>query len=269
MPAPLPLTAPFDATALLEFLARRAVPGVEEVAGACYRRSVDGAAVGFELRPDAVRCDVPALGRRLIGSDDDVAAAEAQLGSHPRLGPLVRRAPGLRVPGHPYGAELAVRAVLGQQISVARARTLAGRLTAAHGAPLGRPVGATTHAFPTSAALAAIDPETLPMPRARGRALVGLCTALAAGDVDLRPGADPVAARAALLALPGIGPWTADYVLMRALSDPDVLLVGDLGVRHALAALGADVSTRALRRLAAEVSPWGSYATVHLWRGAR
>lgn len=286
MPVPIARAAPLDARALLGFLAARAVPGVEAVDGTTYRRALGGAVAEVRFggagfagvghrrpgagSPPAARL-LPGgdarLARTLIGDDAEVLAAGAHLGAHPALGPLVRRAPGLRVPGHPDGAELAVRAVLGQQVSVAGARTLAGRLVAAHGVLLRRPAGGVTHAFPSSAVLAGLDPASLPMPRARARALVGLCAALAEGRVHLRSGTEPARARAQLLELAGIGPWTADYVRMRALRDPDVLLVGDLGVRHALTALGLDVSGRALRRLAAEVSPWGSYATVHLWHG--
>ncbi len=276
----------FDA--LRGFLAQRAVPGVEVLAGDVYRRALDGRVVAVRwpaAAADDGACARPsrlpgagsgpgsgpggaaaaALAALIAGPDADVAAAAAHLRGHALLGPLVRAAPGLRVPGHPDGAELAVRAILGQQVSVGGARTLAGRLTASYGTPLDRPAGGVTHAFPAPAALAAIEPEDLPMPRSRGRALVGLAAAVRDGRLDLSPDADPAAVRAGLLELWGIGPWTADYVLMRAFRAPDVLLVGDLGVRHALRALGADTSAAALRRLAQEVSPWGSYATMQLW----
>ena len=172
---------------------------------------------------------------------------------------------GLRVPGAVDGAELAVRAVLGQQVSVPAARTGAGRLVAEHGEALARPRGAVTALFPAPAALAALDPARLAMPRARARALVGLCRALADGELRLDPGADRAEARRRLLALPGIGPWTAGYVAMRALGDPDVFLVEDLGVRHALRRLGGPDDPRAARALAAAWAPWRSYATQHLW----
>ena len=176
------------------------------------------------------------------------------------LGPLVRETPGLRVPGHVDGNEIAVRAVLGQQVSVAGARTIAARLTSEHGAEIQTTVPGLTHLFPSMDALAAIDPETLPMPRARGRALTGLCRALADQVVVLDRGDDRDAVRAGLLDLPGIGPWTADYIAMRALGHPDVFLDTDLGTRDALRRLDApaDLDSRTWR-------PWRSYAQTYLW----
>ena len=188
------------------------------------------------------------------------------LGADPLLGPLVRAAPGLRVPGAVDGAELAVRAVLGQQISLAAARTAAGRLVAAHGEALPRPRGTVTALFPAPAVLGALDPTRLAMPRARARALVGLCRALADGELRLDAGVDRAQARRRLLALPGVGPWTAGYVAMRALGDPDVFLAEDLGVRHALRRLGGPDDPREARALAAAWAPWRSYASQHLWQ---
>jgi AraC family transcriptional regulator of adaptative response / DNA-3-methyladenine glycosylase II len=176
------------------------------------------------------------------------------LGDDPLLGPLVAARPGLRSPGAADGAELAVRAVVGQQISVAGARTLLGRLAAAHGGP-----HAGSRLFPTSEQLAAIDPEDLPMPRARARTLGALARALCDGELDLRPGADRERVRAGLLAIPGIGPWTADYIALRALGDTDVFLAADLGVRRALGRLGANAGAAERWR------PFRSYAMHHLW----
>ncbi len=172
--------------------------------------------------------------RRLAGSEP--AAADAHLARDPYLGPLVAARPGLRMPGTVDGGELAVRAVLGQQVSLAAARTLAGRLVAAAGEPLAEPHGALTHLWPRPEAIAEAAPR-MPMPRTRQRTLAVLAGALA-GGLRLEPGTDPAAARAALLELPGIGPWTAEYVAMRALGDPDAWLPTDLGVRHGLAAAG-------------------------------
>jgi AraC family transcriptional regulator of adaptative response / DNA-3-methyladenine glycosylase II len=281
----LPFRPPLQARALLDWLAARAVPGVEEVDGATYRRSVrlargagvievDLAGAGTD---DAVRCRVwlddardadeaAERCRRLLGLDADPAAVAVVLGGDALLGPLVAAAPGLRVPGAVDGAELAVRAVLGQQVSVAAARTAAGRLMASYGEPLRLPQGRVVALFPSASTLAALDPASLPMPRARAGALVGLCRALADGSLRLEPGADRDEARRALLASPGIGPWTAGYVAMRALGDPDVFLVEDLGVRHALARLGGPSDQREARALAQAWAPWRSYASQYLWQ---
>jgi AraC family transcriptional regulator, regulatory protein of adaptative response / DNA-3-methyladenine glycosylase II len=277
----LPFRAPLDGHALLAWLAARAVPGVEEVDGDRYRRSLrlaHGAGVvevrlGDDLARGRVWLDDPRdldgareRCRRLLDLDADTAAVAGHLGADPLLGPLVRAAPGLRVPGSADGAELAVRAVLGQQISVPAARTAAGRLAAAHGERLEGAVATVTTLFPSAAALAALDPAGLPMPRARAEALVGLCRAIADGDLRLDPEAEPDETRRRLLALPGIGPWTAGYVAMRALGDPDVFLAEDLGVRHALHRLGGPDDPRRARELAAAWAPWRSYASQHLWQ---
>jgi AraC family transcriptional regulator of adaptative response / DNA-3-methyladenine glycosylase II len=236
---------------LIEFLDRRAVPGVEEVVGGTYRRSLpDGSVLAITADAD-VEGDVAAA-RAILRLEADPAAIEARLGGDPLLGPLVRAAPGRRVPGHPDRAELAVRALLGQQISVAAARTLAGRLTAELGEPLAAPRGGVTHRFPAPAALAALNPESLPMPRARGRALVRLAAALAEDE--------PVDER-----LPGIGPWTTAYVALRS-GDDDAFLPTDLGVRHGLSALGADPGRAA--ELSAAWRPYRGFAVAHLWAAA-
>ncbi len=286
IPASGPLTVrlacrePFDGDALLAFLAVRAVPGVESVEGATYRRSlrlarglgvvsitVCGAAVTCALMLDDV-ADVQVAvqrTRRLFDLDCDPATIRDHLGAHPLLAPLVEKRPGLRAPGHPDGTELLVRAVLGQQISVAGARTLAGRLVAAHGQPLAEPIGGVTHAFPSAATIAGLSPHDFAVPRARGAALIGACAKVADGEIVLDAGSDRSEAVVALQALRGIGPWTAGYVAMRAVGDPDVFLHTDLGVRHALAALGADSSPRGAAALAEAWRPWRSYALHHLW----
>jgi len=154
--------------------------------------------------------------------------------------------------------------VLGQQVTVAAARTAAGRLTAVHGEQLAEPRDGLTHLFPAATALARLDPETLPMPRARGRALVSLCGALAGDHVRLDRGADRDDVRRQLLEIPGIGPWTADYVALRALGHPDVFLPTDIGVRDALRLLGRDPADAT--GLADGWRPWRSYAQLHLWQ---
>ena len=276
----LPYRAPLDAAGLVAFLGLRAVPGVEEVRDGAYRRSLrlpHGAGV-VELRPADGHvharfrlADLRDLGaamqrsRALLDLDSDPASVADALGGRPPLARLVRNAPGRRVPGAVDGHELAVRAVLGQQVSVRGARTLAGRLVAAHGQPLERPLGEVTHVFPAAAALADSDPEQLAMPRARRRALLALTGALASGELVIDTGADRADARRRLLALPGIGPWTAEYVAMRALRDPDAFLPGDLGVRHALERLGHDGQPAAATALAERWRPYRAYAVQHLW----
>jgi AraC family transcriptional regulator of adaptative response / DNA-3-methyladenine glycosylase II len=240
---------------VIDFLAPRAVPGVEEVADGVYRRSVrePGGGKVVELRPD----DPTPLARTVFDLDRDLAPVVDALGSDPVIGHLVEADPGRRVPGTVDSHEIAFRALLGQQVSVAGARTLAGRLTRDHGDRLDEPSGTVTHLFPSAAALAEVDPESLPMPRSRGRALVVLARALADGDVDLH--GDPAEARGALLELRGIGPWTVEYIAMRALRDPDAFPATDLGVRHALEKLGAGPEAAERWR------PWRAYAVMHLW----
>ena len=263
--------APFDGESLIEFLRTRAVPGVEDVDGSTYRRSLtlDGGGASVELTPeeDAVRCNLRldeltdltaavARCRRLLDLDADPAVVTAQLEGDRVLGPLVRRRPGVRVPGTVDGFELAVRAIVGQQVSVAGARTVLGRLATAFG-ECGR--------FPTAAALAELDPAALPFPRGRGEALRAVARAMADGELDLDAGADLEVARERLLSIRGIGPWTASYIAMRALGDPDAWLPGDVGIRNALRRLGHDLDERGASRLAERWRPWRSYAVVLLW----
>jgi AraC family transcriptional regulator, regulatory protein of adaptative response / DNA-3-methyladenine glycosylase II len=262
---------------VLQFLAIRAIPGLEDATDTTYRRSLQlehGDAVvelgsGVRVlclqsehdRPDALdRC------RRLLDLDADTARIDAELGRDPLLAPLVRRRPGLRVPRATDGFELAVRAVIGQQVTLAAARRTGGRLVALYGRPLEEPAGAITHLFPTPAAVAEVDSLELRMPRARATALRALARAVLDGDLDLRPSADRAAARSALLELPGIGPWTASYVAMRALGDSDAFPPGDAAVRRALERLGEDGRPAAAERLAERWRPWRSYALMHLWR---
>lgn len=285
----LPYREPFDANSLFDFLGARAVPGVEEVAGGVYRRTLRlpyGTGI-VELSPDGnryVRCvlrleELRDLGaavercRRLLDLDADPAAVADQLGTDPLLGPLVHRTPGLRVPGTVDGAELAVRAVLGQQVSVAGARTLAGRLVCRYGEELVEPDGGLTHLFPDPVALLESDPEGetegFGMPGARADALLRLCEGLRSGRVFLDPGADREETLRALLSIRGIGPWTASYVAMRALGDPDVFLPTDLGVKRAIESLKGVADPNSLDSLAERWRPWRSYATCYLWSALR
>jgi AraC family transcriptional regulator of adaptative response / DNA-3-methyladenine glycosylase II len=181
------------------------------------------------------------------------------------LGRLVRAAAGRRVAGAVESSELALRAVLGQQVSLPAASTLAARLVARYGERLERPLGAVTHLFPTPAALAAVAGGAVAMPVSRQRALSALAAALASSELVLDVGADRAEARRQLLALPGVGAWTAEYVAMRALRDPDAFMPHDLGVRRGLEALGHTGSPAATERLAERWRPYRSYAVQHLW----
>lgn len=222
----------------------------------------------FWLDDDRDRQEAVARVRTLLDLDADLAAVAGVLGADPLLGPLVRARPGLRVPRTVDPNELAVRAVLGQQVSVAGAATLAGRLVAAYGERLADPVGAVTHLFPSAGALAAAEDRELAMPGARRRSLRALTGALADETIVLDPGGDLTQTRGRLLALPGIGPWTADYIAMRALNDSDAFLAGDLALQHALRALGQDSSPKAATKLAERWQPYRAYAFQHLLAAA-
>jgi AraC family transcriptional regulator of adaptative response / DNA-3-methyladenine glycosylase II len=274
---------PLPSSRLFAFLAQRAVPGVEEGDAAFYRRALTlphGTAVAT-LSDDgegALRCvlrledlrDLTMAAKRLrylFDLDADPAAVGEVLGADPLLGPAVAAVPGLRIPGHVDGDELIVRAVLGQQVTVSGARTVAGRLAAAHGRTLPTAVGTVTRAFPTAAVLAGLSPADLPMPAGRARALLRITELLAIGAIVLDPGADRDEVSARLLDVPGIGPWTVAYVRMRALGDPDAFLAGDLGVRRALEHLGLPAGERSALALAQRWRPYRAYALQYLWSG--
>jgi len=276
----LAVRAPFDGAGVVAFLGLRAIPGIEEVVGATYRRTLRlPRAPGIvELEPaaDHVRArlrlgDLRDLAaavqrcRRLLDLDADPVAVDAVLGADPLLARLVAADPGRRVPGAVDGLELGVRAVLGQQVSVAGARTLAARLVVAAGDALAEPDGGLTHLFPHAAAVADAPAAALTVPARRAATIRALAGAADAGRLDLEPGADRSGAAAALDAVPGIGPWTRDYIAMRALGDPDVLLATDLGVRHALERAGRATAIRSVEAGAAPWRPWRSYAVLHLW----
>ncbi len=276
----LPLRAPYAAGPLFSFLAARAIEGVEEGDASSYARTLSlpraagvltahapdptSSHLDCVLRLDDFR-DLPAAverTRRLFDLDADPIAVDTVLGRDPLFRRSVRRVPGIRVPGHVDGDEVAIRAVLGQQVSVAAATRLAGVLTERYGATTA--VGGPVHrVFPDAATLAKVDPAELPMPGARARTLVTLAAALADGTIRLDAGADREQAASALATIKGIGPWTVSYVRMRALGDPDAFLPGDLALRRALDRVTS--STRTSDHLAESWRPYRSYAMLHLW----
>ncbi|WP_153533428.1 AlkA N-terminal domain-containing protein [Actinomadura macrotermitis] len=276
----LPFRAPLTPDNLFGHLAATAVPGVEEWRGGAYRRTLrlpHGPGIAtLRPTPDHVACTLRLADmrdltiaisrcRRLLDLDADPVAVDDLLRADPVLAPLVDKAPGRRVPRTVDAAEFAVRAVLGQQVSTAAARTHAARLVTAHGEPADDPDGGLTHLFPTPDALADLDPEKLAFPKARRATLTGLVRALAGGEIDLGLGCDRDAARARLAGLPGFGPWTVEMIAMRALGDPDAFVPGDLGVRLAAAELGLPATPAALTRRAAAWRPWRAYAVQYLW----
>jgi AraC family transcriptional regulator of adaptative response / DNA-3-methyladenine glycosylase II len=320
--------APLHAPALLEFLAHRAVSGVEEVDGRGYRRALHlphGRAtveltpaarwVAATLRLDDVRDLAPAVARcrLLFDLDADPIAVDTTLSGDPALAGAVAAEPGVRVPRAADGFELAVRAIVGQQVSVAAARTTLGRLVPAaapvapdrigdvdaagpdsttgpdesrspRGAGRLEPTvprgsagdrhraagfdGTELVGFPTAEVVAKLPDDAFGMPAARRATIRALAGAIVAGDLDLEPGADRERTVARLLELPGVGEWTAGYVAMRAIGDPDVFLPTDLGVRRGALALGLPDSPGALAEHAQRWRPWRSYASIRLWRAA-
>lgn len=290
-PVPLTVPRPFHGEALLVFFGRHAVPGVES-----FREHVDGdgrhslhyartlrlrggpAVVELSWASNTLTAaaqlsdgrDLASVTQRvehLCDLAQDLGPVEHHFCGDPVLLPLVTAAPGLRVPGSADPHEQLIRTMIGQQISLAGAAGCAGKLTARFGDPLPAALDGTGAAvepalpnrlFPSAESLAAADPASLPMPAARGRAIVAVAERLASGDLPLDFDSDPTETRARLLAQPGIGPWTADYVVMRALHADDVLLASDLVIKR-------ELTRRAISDTAAW-APWRSYATMHLWR---
>jgi AraC family transcriptional regulator of adaptative response / DNA-3-methyladenine glycosylase II len=274
---------PYDWDAMIAFLAARAIPGVEAVSTASYARSIalDGASGVLVVEPAAqarikVTIDFPRLRmlptiiarvRRVFDLAADPVAIGAHLAQDRRLAPLVAARPGLRMPGAWDGFELAVRAILGQQITVAAATGLAGKLVSAYGAPL--PAGAVaglTHVFPTAERLAAADLAALGMPGARAAALWSLAAAVVADPMIFGPRRTLDEAILKLQSLTGIGEWTAQYIAMRELREPDAFPAGDVGLLRAMAGIaGRRLSPRELLAQAEAWRPWRAYAALHLW----
>jgi AraC family transcriptional regulator, regulatory protein of adaptative response / DNA-3-methyladenine glycosylase II len=271
---------------LLRFLGDRAIPGVESFDGTTFRRAVrtlDGAHTVIALTPRLDRNEVilrlpPGEGglppslipmvRRLLDLDADPTVIDTALSSDPALRPLVRTTPGIRVPGAADGFELAVRAILGQQVSVRAARTFAARIAAATGTRIDRPFDGITHLFPTAEQLAASSLRSFGLTNARASTLQRVAELVASGDLDLSGTADREATTERLSAVPGIGPWTVAYIAMRALRDPDAFPVGDLGVRLGFEAHGLPSAPADTLAYAERWRPWRAYAVMHLWNGA-
>ena len=279
---------PLDITGLLTFLAARAIPGVESFDGSLYRRvlslphgtgvlsvAVDQRAesrsraergvayLTCNLSLDDQRDFVAAVARarRLLDLDADPVAVRTILDGDPLMSPLVNARPGLRVPGSVDAFEIAARAVVGQQISVPAARKVLGRIVGSLGKPLEAPLGALSHHFPTPEAIAGADPAGLPLPAKRAETLRRVALAVCEGGLTLDPGADRDDVEQQLRTIPGVGTWTAGYVRMRGLGDPDVFLGTDLAIK-------ASLSNRADTPAVESWRPWRSYATVHLWADA-
>jgi AraC family transcriptional regulator, regulatory protein of adaptative response / DNA-3-methyladenine glycosylase II len=274
---------PFSAETLLDFLGARAIPRVEALQDGTYTRTLrlpNGEGVvsltpedGYvnavfaledlrDLTTAVARC------RHLCNLDSDPVAVDEALSKDPMLRPLVKRLPGLRVPGAADGFELATRALIGQQVSVTGARTIAGRLVEAAGSPIADSRFGVTHTFPTASALAELgscSPEIFSMPAGRRRALLAVAESVADGKLLIDPGSDPDELDAQLVAIPGIGPWTSSYIRMRALGDPDAFMPTDLGIKRAVAALGEPDNAVSLTTRAERWRPWRAYALCHLW----
>ncbi len=275
----LPYRGPLDASGVFAWMAARAIPGVEETTATSFSRHLRmaGGPAWFEVRQEEgerlhLRARVARLGdlaplvstvRRIFDLDADPLAIDEALSEHDEIAPLVARTPGIRVPGSADPHEMLIRAMVGQQITVVAARTALTALTEALGERTENGL-----LFPTMTAIAAHGAEVLRGPAARIRAITGAAAALADGSLTLTVGDDGVDQRAALLAMPGIGPWTADYVRMRVLGDPDVLLPGDVALRAGAAASGLPGEPRGLTAWALRAAPWRSYLSAHLWRAA-
>lgn len=273
----LPYRPPYDWDHLARFLRGRAIPGVECVADNSYSRTLALTAgrTGFlRVAPGAgawleLRLELPDLGgaialvaraRRMFDCDADPAVIGDHLGRDPDLAPLVRRRPGLRLPSAFDPFELAVRAIVGQQVSVAAATTVTGRVVARCGRPLEVPRPPLTHLFPTPAALAAAALDGLGLTTQRAATLRTFAAAVASGELILDAPRGPDEWVARMTTLPGIGPWTAQYVALRAFGEPDAFPPGDLGLKRALP--DVDLAARS-----AAWSPWRGYAALHLWAG--
>ncbi|MGB8404187.1 MAG: DNA-3-methyladenine glycosylase 2 family protein [Mycobacterium sp.] len=276
----LPVRLPFAYEGMFGHLAAAAVPGIEEVRDGAYRRTLrlpcGNGIVSLTPQVDHVRCDLIlddfrdlataiARCRRLLDLDADPEAVVDVLSDDPTLAAVVAKAPGQRVPRTVDENELAIRVVIGQQVSMKAARTHTRRIATAYGTRVTDPAGALTHVFPAVENLLDIEPEHMAFPQSRQRTLTSLCSALSERSVALDAGCDWNRARHTLGELPGIGPWTAEVIAMRALGDPDAFPVTDLGVQQAAKHLGLPNNPRLLTDHSTNWRPWRAYATQHLW----
>ncbi len=283
----LPARPPFDAAGVFSWLAARSLEGVEQAGRDHYARALrlpagpaivrftpggdaDAPTIDVEARLASL-ADLPPLVarvRRLFDLDADAVAIDSALSADPRLAASVASTPGIRVPGCLDPHELVFRALIGQQVSVKAARTALARLTAELGDRVDAPAGGPTRLFPTAAAIAAGGEAVLRGPAARIRTIVDVARRLASGDLVVAAERERGELAHDLLAVPGIGPWTAGYVAMRVTRAPDVLLTGDLALRNGAAELGLPADARALEVEGRAWAPWRSYASMHLWRAA-
>lgn len=276
----LPYRTPLWLDNIFGHLAATAVPGCEEVLEGAYRRTIGLAhgpgVVSLRPAPDHVACELTLTDlrdlttaitrcRRLLDLDADPVAVAELLGADPLLAPIVEKSTGQRIPRTVDEAEMAVRIVIGQQVSTTSAKRQAGRLVRELGTPIDVPDGTLTHVFPTAAQLLAADPAAFRMPASRRATIRELASAIDDGRIDLGPGADRAEARQRLASIAGIGPWSVELIAMRAMGDPDAFPFNDLGVRRAAQALGLPARPRALVEHARSWSPWRSYAVQYLW----
>ncbi|MGH9230270.1 MAG: DNA-3-methyladenine glycosylase family protein [Acidimicrobiales bacterium] len=284
----LPFRPPLEWDAMLGYFALRAIPGVEVVGGGTYRRTVvvdgepgfievsrggdDHLLLRAHLRDGESLVPVARRVRRITGLDVDVESARAHLTTDPLVGPLVAERPGLRVPGTWDPFEIGVRAVVGQQVTVAGASTLTGRLVERHGQRLPGPAPpGLTHTFPPAATLAEADLGGIGLTQARARAIRGFAVAVAEDRVRLHGGGALDELVGSITAVPGLGPWTAHYIALR-MGEPDALPASDLGLRRALVDGRASTVLPSAAELTARAEawrPWRALAAVHLWSSGR
>lgn len=282
----LPFQPPLDWDSMLAYFEARAIAGVEAVSGSTYRRAVliDGDPGVLELAPGGadhilLRAHLPhweglihvvQRARRIFNLDADIDAGGRRLDSDPIIGPLLRARPGLRPPGTWDPFETGVRAIIGQQVSVAGAGTLAARLVARHGTAVpGLQALGLTHLFPSPATLAVADLSEVGLPETRAAAIQGFARAVADGDIKLDGGTRLDQLAESIISIPGLGPWTAHYIGLR-LGEPDAFPATDLGIRRALSgAVGRPVSAREAEELAGGWRPWRAHAAIHLWLSGR